>query len=292
MAIERHWVEIPNQLFLIDGGQYGQVSVPSTVNIKVKEKVEIFSNSIPIRLTLEVKLVKDETDLELGPVSSNMDQRTDLTAYTVADSAKLFVRKQPRPSILPDMYNRAVYEEEPTVALRVVNVDQYGRKIDSVIDTNGKVRMAVDANVSVSGISTDLDALTPPTRIDPDNVLIVGSENGTKTGFKRALKVQPDSSLDVVDFVNAGTGVEGTLTVGTTPIALKVGGSALVNRRSVTMSNSSSVVIYWGYSSSVTILTGTPIVKNQQARWSVGDGQTIYLVAVTAGNIVRITEGA
>ena len=41
----------------------------------------------------------------------------------------------------------------------------------------------------------DLDALTPPDQANPDNVLIAGSEDGTKSGNKHAVRV--DAELDL-----------------------------------------------------------------------------------------------
>lgn len=291
MAIEKFWREIPDQFLLSDGGAYGEVEVPSTRHIKVKEKVTISSTIIP-HLLLEVKLVKSPTQLILGPPSAEMQATTNLTTFTVATGAKLSVAKQKRPGIDQKEFFRSVFDEEPTVAIRNVLVDEFGEYFDSIIDGDGKRRLAVDTNVSVTGISVDLDALSPPNQANPDNVLIVGSEDGTKAGFKRAVKIQPDSALNMVDFVNSGTSLESDLDVGIAPVELKVGATRLANRRSATLNNTSNSKIYWGYTSSVTTSSGTPITKKQQAEWNVGDNQSVFLVADTNSNLVRITEGA
>jgi hypothetical protein len=131
MANERNWLEIPSQLFISDGGQYGQVSIPSTVRIKVKQKVEVSSNLLPVQITLEVKSVINETDIILGPIATNIEQVTDLRSYTVASGAKLFVAKQLRNTIVEDVRSRSVYEEEPTLAYRSHLVDYLGRSYDA-----------------------------------------------------------------------------------------------------------------------------------------------------------------
>lgn len=95
----------------------------------------------------------------------------------------------------------------------------------------------------------------------------------------------------VADIINAG-GNQGTLTVGTTAVEAKVGASRLEDRKALTVFNDSNTTIYWGYTSSVTTSTGTPIFKNQMFVWSVGDGQPIYLIADSSGNNIRVTEGA
>lgn len=93
------------------------------------------------------------------------------------------------------------------------------------------------------------------------------------------------------DIVNV-SGVFGTLTVGTSAVQLKVGGSNLTNRISVTLYNTSGNTVYWGYANTVTTSNGTPILKEQLASWAIGDQVSIWLIAGSAGNIVRITEGS
>lgn len=94
----------------------------------------------------------------------------------------------------------------------------------------------------------------------------------------------------VSDILNTGTGVQGILTVGTTAIEVKVNAAKLASRKSVTLFNNSAVTIYWGYTNAVTTATGTPIFKNQQVNWDVGDIQTIFVIAGTASNNTRVTE--
>lgn len=69
--------------------------------------------------------------------------------------------------------------EDNADAKRVVLVDENGEFIS---ESN-----PLPTSAEFSGtLSVDLDAVTPPTRPDPDNVLTAGSEDGTKTGTKRA----------------------------------------------------------------------------------------------------------
>lgn len=93
----------------------------------------------------------------------------------------------------------------------------------------------------------------------------------------------------VADVLN-NNGVQGTLTVGTTAVEVRVGTSRLENRKSVTLYNSSNNTIYWGYTSGVTVSNGTPIARNQYVEWSIGDQLPIFVIAATTGNVVRITE--
>jgi hypothetical protein len=64
--------------------------------------------------------------LILGPENKGINTRSDVSAYTTALNATVEASEQNRPSIPPADYERAVYEEEPIVAKRVIGVDRYG----------------------------------------------------------------------------------------------------------------------------------------------------------------------
>ncbi len=100
-----------------------------------------------------------------------------------------------------------------------------------------------------------------------------------------------DDQTANADILNS-SGLEGSLSVGTSAIEIKVGASPLTGRKEVTLFNNSNNTIYWGYTSGVTVSTGTPIVKNQFVTWSVGDLLSLYVIAGSAGNNCRITEAA
>lgn len=294
MAYERVWPAV-SQNFTANGTQDGIVTVADTAGFYVKQAINLTSTAFVDPLPLEVKRIDGTTIIHVGPIGTSMlSSATNISTYLVADSAKITANEQLIRFIKPDEIRNFIYEREPIKADRVIFVDKYGRYYDSVVDINGLNRLAVDANVVVTipPVSIDIDALTPPTQANPDNILIVGSDDATKTGFKRALKSKPDGSLNVVDFLDAGTGVEGFITVGTSAIEAKVGGSPLAGRRSLTVYNGGTALLYWGYTPGVTIASGTPIFKKQQAVWTVGPNQSVYLISSVAGNNIRVTEGA
>jgi hypothetical protein len=99
----------------------------------------------------------------------------------------------------------------------------------------------------------------------------------------------PNGDLNTADLL-VGSGVEGALTVGTSAVEAKVGGSVLVNRKLLTVHNNSSSIIYWGFTSAVTTSTGTPIFKDQFISWDISDAGKVYLIASGAGNNTRVTE--
>ncbi len=96
------------------------------------------------------------------------------------------------------------------------------------------------------------------------------------------------SGVDSLDHVN-DSAVYGTLTVGTTAVEVKVGGSALAFRKLVTMQADDNK-IYWGYDSSVTTSTGTRIYKGQYVPLQVGPDIPVYVIADGAGKEMRIGE--
>lgn len=123
----------------------------------------------------------------------------------------------------------------------------------------------------------------------PPVAIAIGGIDGS--GNLQALLSDTAGILNTIKTAR-GSGVEGALTVGTSAVELKVGGSALAKRVNCTLYNNSNVVIYWGYTSSVTASSGTPINKNDFFSWDVSDGRSVYLIAGTASNNTRITEVA
>jgi hypothetical protein len=116
-------------------------------------------------------------------------------------------------------------------------------------------------------------------------VKIVGSDSlGEELS---PVKSTNSGDLNVSDQIRSG-GVEAGITVTTTSIELKVGGSRLTNRKLVTALPSGT--IYWGYNSTVTASTGTPIFNNQLYAWAANDTCEIWLITTGANKNVRITE--
>lgn len=104
-------------------------------------------------------------------------------------------------------------------------------------------------------------------------------------------KLSNNNSVSVSDISENG-GVNGTLTVGTTAVEVKVGGSALTNRKQVSLYNSSTRVMYWGHSNAVTTSNGIAIFKDQERGWSVGTGTSIWVICDTPAQTVRVAESA
>lgn len=119
------------------------------------------------------------------------------------------------------------------------------------------------------------------------SVKVIGAtSDGTESS---PVMSNPNGKIMSADISDNG-GVQASLTVGTGAVEVKVGGSALANRVEASVYNNSTSTIYYGYTSGVTTLTGTPISKKQHATFKVGPDTSIYLISGSSGNDVRITE--
>jgi hypothetical protein len=129
VAFERKLRALGPIAFTADGASNGLVTISSTVKFKVKSSVVITATSLP-DLVLEVKRVLSSTTLLVGP-AGNILTRTNISLYTVALGAAIFQPEQDRPGIPTEQHQRAVFEEEPTLATRNVLVDPLGEFYDS-----------------------------------------------------------------------------------------------------------------------------------------------------------------
>lgn len=123
------------------------------------------------------------------------------------------------------------------------------------------------------------------------SVKIIGSNS---IGVEQTpVQSNANGKLQVAHISNNG-GVNGALTVGTTAVEAKVGGSPLSNRINLTVYNNGSgnQVIYYGYSSGVTASNGIPIFAGQLLSLDVGPNTSVFLIGSTAGINVRIAENA
>lgn len=127
--LEKRFIAVPPQLFTADGTADGTFKVVYSGFFKVKQQIIIKSNTQGPTTDLEIKRITDVNTIEVGP-KGKIDARADLTAFTVAGGATIFANEQHRPLIPQEEVIRAVYEEEPVVAYRVIGVDQNGNTVN------------------------------------------------------------------------------------------------------------------------------------------------------------------
>jgi hypothetical protein len=99
-----------------------------------------------------------------------------------------------------------------------------------------------------------------------------------------------DESL-VIDILN-GVGLQGAISVTNVAIEAKVGATILTSRKTLTVMNNGTAIIYWGYTNAVTASTGTPIYKKQVATWGIGDNLQVFLIAASGTHNCRVTEAS
>ena len=93
----------------------------------------------------------------VGPQTGNINSFTNLSAYTLALSAQVFANEQRRPTITADEFERATYEEEPTVAKRTILVDEFGNKIT----TANPLPTSATISVNVPPVTVETTLITP-----------------------------------------------------------------------------------------------------------------------------------
>ena len=196
--MEKRFYAVPPQLFAVDGTTDGVVNITAASDpcslFKVKMKVYIAATGLP-NLELEIKQIHNGL-IYVGPlpygkpgVNTSIDARTDISAYTVALGANIFADLQKRPAIGSDETQRAIYEEEPTVAVRSVLVDECGNKIN---ETNPlPVAATFDGTVQVGDIRITACDDDPKVGDKHSSVRIAGTDCANE------MNVNPDGSINV-----------------------------------------------------------------------------------------------
>lgn len=102
-------------------------------------------------------------------------------------------------------------------------------------------------------------------------------------------QVDVNGQIFTKDVINGATQFQ-AISVTSSAVEAKGAATRLVNRKVVVVTPTNGTV-YWGTTTSVTTITGTPIFKNQMVSISFTDNAPVYLVS--AGTVdVRIIEGS
>ena len=127
MAVEKKWLAVTATPFTADGTQFGVVTIADTNGYKVKGYVFISANTLPT-IQLQVQRVTSPTTMIVGPpgTTPQVNHYTNISAYTVALNAMVGFPEQDKNKIKADDIDQAVYEGDPTVAIRTIPVDPYG----------------------------------------------------------------------------------------------------------------------------------------------------------------------
>lgn len=223
MAIERKWLAVQATAFTADGTALGVVTVADTAGLKVKQFVVLKATTKP-ELSLQVKRVLSPTQLIVGPPDNKIAPNifTDISAYTLALGANISAAEQNKSNIPIDDHRTAVYEGDPTVADRVIQVDQYGR----FYDANNPMPIIFDGTIEVGSVEVvgeNGNTIEPNTdgsiNVNVVSAPIAGQEE--KSIYNEALAVASGATTTLVTYTVpfAKTAILHRVTVSGTNIA-------------------------------------------------------------------------
>jgi hypothetical protein len=158
MAVEQKWLAVPPRLFTANGSNLGIITIADDAGFKVKQRIVICATGLP-SLQVQVKRVICPGTIIVGPLpeqltasrqqgSSLLSVRSDISAYTVALGAFVYAEEQDKSKLKPDDIWQAVYDQEPTVALRHVMVDECG----NYYTPTNPLPVAIDTSISIGAV--------------------------------------------------------------------------------------------------------------------------------------------
>lgn len=98
------------------------VTLPNVNGLHTKQKITLQLGAQT--QDFEIKRILSPTTIKVGPLDSNLFTFSNPVSFS---GGILWASEQPRNTIAVDPIIRNVYEEEPAVAIRAVNVDRYGQ---------------------------------------------------------------------------------------------------------------------------------------------------------------------
>jgi hypothetical protein len=202
--LEKRLLAVSPQLFIVDGGTDGLVTVGDTSLFKVKQEIIIAADTLQNLDNLEIKKIVDSTTMYVGPKGGSINARINISAYTVFLNAKIFANEQKRPSIPFEEFTRAVYDEEPVVANRTISVDKYGEYY--TIDNPLPVQLS-NGSVNIGTVNAELEVQLSHKDNYPNIGDVADSVRlGDGTNYITSTNVGADVGLDVN--IISGTNVE------------------------------------------------------------------------------------
>lgn len=236
MATEKRLEEIPAQLILSNGDITGRIAVTDASIFTVKQVITLFSDSVsPIEY--QVKHVIPGF-IYLGRPDKPITEYSKLSQFTLVDNTKISAREQSRSTISQPDIQRAVYAEEPTVAIRTILVDKMGN--DYRKENPIPVQLS-DGSITIDTLNVDVQLTDKDTPGRTHDTVRIG--DGTNE-----LEINDDGSINVAGLNLEGVATEATLLVisnnlaiiaaafeQTAPFLLDEFGNKLVNNNGITL---------------------------------------------------------
>lgn len=208
MAFEKRWTQVLVQPLISNGTADGQLQVADAFLVKVKQSLLLTSGTQPT-IQVQVKRVLNEHTILVGRRDEDIDDRVDVSAYLVVDGSAISNPdpNQPRVKIAPEDLSRAVYDEEPTVALRTVIVNRGGEYLGSDPDSPFYVQLT-DGSVNIGTVHAQLEMFLSHKDNDPD-AGDVHSSLRIGDGVDE-LEINSDGSINVVVAGSVSAAIEST----------------------------------------------------------------------------------
>lgn len=189
MAFERKLSVVPPQAFTADGNAFGLVTVADSCKFRVKQSAYLV-NTAGAELAVQVKKVINPTQLIVGRIDQKIASWTplDISTWTVASGAKIGAEEQNKNNIPPDDHYVAVYESDPVVADRVIQVDCNG----NFYDKDNPMPIIFDGQISVGNVRITACDDDPKPGDKHSSIRIAG------TDCDNELEVNPDGSINII----------------------------------------------------------------------------------------------
>lgn len=196
--LEKRFSAVAPQALTANGTAEGKITVADTRLFKVKQKIFLQSSTQQPRDGLEVKKIINITEMIVGPEKSAIHITSDVSDFLVADTATVAANEQFRPIIPSEEFNRAVYEEEPTVAIRSMLVDKEGN--DYRVNNPLPVELS-NGSVNIGTVNAELEVQLS----HKDNFPNVGDvADSVRIGDgAHELAINSDGSINTISTVSA-----------------------------------------------------------------------------------------
>lgn len=217
---EKRLYAVSEQLLLSDGTNLGEITIENASAFTVGQIVILRSNTQDIT-SLQVKRILKSGKIYLGLASKPIQDRSNLSSFTVADAATISAIEQKRPGIPEQEIERYTYEEEPVVARRVITVDEYGEKHSfsnpapvSISDGDNVLDINPDGSINVvfsetSPIPKKINTLYYEIENIPKNIkTLVGNftpSNASKKYFLQRVTIGGSNFADFTLELNSNT---------------------------------------------------------------------------------------
>jgi hypothetical protein len=172
MLKDTQTIEKIESILVEDGTASGLIRVANIANFRNLSKVQISSSTQPT-ITYQIKSIFYPDYIRLGPVDNNLHSYTNVSNYITLDLAKLTQEEQTRPQTNISQIARYIYEEEPVIADRVIQVNEKGRlnnrqnpSFSSVVHNNSILAPNPDGSLNVVVVEGGLTTKLPLSMFD------------------------------------------------------------------------------------------------------------------------------